>query len=566
MSEAKKVFEKWWQDNSVKMQGWDPMAIAWAAFQSNCKGILDSCEHAASVNVVHGHRVLQWTGEALPVGAKLYASCSEIPNSSDHIADANKMVADDAVARILIDRVVADLDGGFVACNRCGDQEDTATLDCMGDLKRLQEILAHPASAQKEIERWKVVAHDQAETISELQNLIHANHHEQAHQRVHEYDGAHECLDCGAQWGALPGNPKEPEHCAAPAKNGSVPEGFSSLAEATLAGCKCVLFGKGNRHWPCPIHASAVPERWTIEPFDDGFGVEGISVLWPGNRGGAHLRANDPKNSIAQNLLYDLADALLFDSPASDRPTLGRRKAEQVGEIIGVLVQTEPGKVTAVTDMGRCTLLHQDVTGAGEEAQHIDDIAVDHFADAMKQKLAKQRQKGYGGWNDKELCPDGRLQKYLGAHLGKGDPVDIGNFAMMIWNRGESVTGAGDDVSWSAEMPTKPARGLDLPVSVPTHALVYEYDGAFQCLHCNAQWGALPGNPKEPEHCTPAKGGEWNRVVTSLVEKAEDADITVELTFDDGQHCEYFDQDISERVADWIRSNIRSEPPKQEKG
>jgi hypothetical protein len=50
----------------------------------------------------------------------------------------------------------------------------------------------------------------------------------------------------------------------------------------------------------------------------------------------------------------------------SDRPTLGRRKAEQIGEIIGVLVQTEPGKVTAVTDMGRCTLLRQGVTGAGD--------------------------------------------------------------------------------------------------------------------------------------------------------------------------------------------------------
>jgi len=83
------------------------------------------------------------------------------------------------------------------------------------------------------------------------------------------------------------------------------------------------------------------------------------------------------------------------------------------------------------------------VTGAGDGGQHIDDIAVDRFAEAMKQKLAKQRQKGYGGWNDKDLCPDGRLQKYLGACLGKGDPVDIGNFAMMIWNRGESVTDAG---------------------------------------------------------------------------------------------------------------------------
>ena len=159
------------------------------------------------------------------------------------------------------------------ACNECWPKVNPAS-----------------AHAQKEIERWKMVAHDQAATISELQGLVHANHHEQV----------------------------------------------------------------------------SVPKGWTIEPFDDGFGVEGISVLWPDNRGGAHLRANDPKNSIAQNLLYDLADALLFDSPASDRPSLGQRKAAQIGPVIGVLVQNQDGKVCSVTDLGRCTWLNQDVTGPGD--------------------------------------------------------------------------------------------------------------------------------------------------------------------------------------------------------
>lgn len=45
-------------------------------------------------------------------------------------------------AKIIIDRVVSELEGGFVACKRCGDQEDTATLDCMSDLKRLQALLS----------------------------------------------------------------------------------------------------------------------------------------------------------------------------------------------------------------------------------------------------------------------------------------------------------------------------------------------------------------------------------------------------------------------------------------
>ena len=44
--------------------------------------------------------------------------------------------------------------------------------------------------------------------------------------------------------------------------------------------------------------------------------------------------------------------------------------------------------------------------------------------------------------------------------------------------------------------------------SQPTHARVYEYDGSFECIDCGAQWGALHGNPKEPEHCTTTKTDE----------------------------------------------------------
>ena len=40
--------------------------------------------------------------------------------------------------------------------------------------------------------------------------------------------------------------------------------------------------------------------------------------------------------------------------------------AAQIGETIGVLAQNQDGKVCAVTDLGRCTLLSQDVTGAGD--------------------------------------------------------------------------------------------------------------------------------------------------------------------------------------------------------
>lgn len=67
------------------------------------------------------------------------------------------------------------------------------------------------------------------------------------------------------------------------------------------------------------------------------------------------------------------------------------------------------------------------------------------LSEAMKTKLAMKRKQGRGGWDDKQACPPGRLQGMLIEHLQKGDPVDIGNFAMMIWSRGESVTSPGSE-------------------------------------------------------------------------------------------------------------------------
>jgi len=71
--------------------------------------------------------------------------------------------------------------------------------------------------------------------------------------------------------------------------------------------------------------------------------------------------------------------------------------------------------------------------------QHPDDGAVDRFAAAMKAKMAASRAKGRNGWDNEVLCPADRLRAMLLDHLAKGDPVDIGNFAMMLWNRGEPV-------------------------------------------------------------------------------------------------------------------------------
>lgn len=47
----------------------------------------------------------------------------------------------------LLNRCIADLEIGFVACKRCGDQEDTATLDVMDGLRKLRGMLADTEAA-----------------------------------------------------------------------------------------------------------------------------------------------------------------------------------------------------------------------------------------------------------------------------------------------------------------------------------------------------------------------------------------------------------------------------------
>jgi hypothetical protein len=65
------------------------------------------------------------------------------------------------------------------------------------------------------------------------------------------------------------------------------------------------------------------------------------------------------------------------------------------------------------------------------EAGESDDLAVDRFAAAMKEKMAAARAKGRGGW---EKCSPEYLTFLLREHVEKGDPRDVANFCMMLWH------------------------------------------------------------------------------------------------------------------------------------
>lgn len=91
-----------------------------------------------------------------------------------------------------------------------------------------------------------------------------------------------------------------------------------------------------------------------------------------------------------------------------------------------------------ITQIGEAACVPMQPVNPGQP--HQDDEAVDRFAAAMKAKLAKKRVDGRSGWDDKNRCSAVFLNELLNEHIAKGDPLDVGNLAMMLWSRGEPTT------------------------------------------------------------------------------------------------------------------------------
>lgn len=68
---------------------------------------------------------------------------------------------------------------------------------------------------------------------------------------------------------------------------------------------------------------------------------------------------------------------------------------------------------------------------------HPDDAGVDKLARAMKRKLAKKRREGSYGWDDPGECGVDDLAQHLTDEVfsPRPDPVDIANYAMMLYVR-----------------------------------------------------------------------------------------------------------------------------------
>ena len=102
----------------------------------------------------------------------------------------------------------------------------------------------------------------------------------------------------------------------------------------------------------------------------------------------------------------------------------------------------------------------------GQGEQHPDDDAVDRFAEAMKAKLARSREKGRHGW---QTASAAHLSSLLYHHMYKADPLDVANLAMMLHQNGQAI-----------ELPQaarKPAQDVSVPREL-ARKLVRTYENA----------------------------------------------------------------------------------------
>lgn len=134
--------------------------------------------------------------------------------------------------------------------------------------------------------------------------------------------------------------------------------------------------------------------------------------------------------------------------------------------------------------------------------QHPDDAAVDRFAAAMKSKLAQKRAEGRGGWNDKAQCSQERLSQLLRDHVEKGDPVDVGNFAMMLHQRGEGIAPLVQPWRPIENAPKDGTKILVIDASKPARIFVAEWRygewrALFSGVAAMTHYMPLPAPPAE---------------------------------------------------------------------
>jgi len=168
------------------------------------------------------------------------------------------------------------------------------------------------------------------------------------------------------------------------------------------------------------------------------------------NRASPHVRRPEvrlaleaPPGMLMVSLLLDdnstLSKLLLFHIDRDDAMQLALQlldaaSLKRYGESM------EQFHVWMESDKWRDARLHRYLSGQPLDAAAADDEAIGRFAAALKVRLAEARAKGRSGWEDRKRFSSTALSDMLLAHVFKGDPCDVANFAMFLHQRGESIT------------------------------------------------------------------------------------------------------------------------------
>lgn len=180
---------------------------------------------------------------------------------------------------------------------------------------------------------------------------------------------------------------------------------------------------------PAPV----VPEGWSARLIKDGDDI-GYVVSTPrdetGARSNTSVWADD--NDPAHAMLWHMLAAAPAQGQQVECDTCNGQGEVWTGETQHFPAWDMQPPEPIMETCPECS-------GESAQIQHPDDAAVDRFAAAMKAKLAKSREKGRGGWEDKAQCSAEYLSELLRGHVEKGDPVDVANFCMMLQQRGEGI-------------------------------------------------------------------------------------------------------------------------------
>lgn len=171
--------------------------------------------------------------------------------------------------------------------------------------------------------------------------------------------------------------------------------------------------------------ATSAPFMYGIAAPDGTAYIEEFCVS--GDRGELQTEVVDQLNRDSLEGSYSVVE-LFRDEPPVAQPKM----RDALSGMVAIFARGTPPGESPTVDLARSML-------AGADPRHPDDIAVDQFAAVMKAKLAKKRAEGRDGWQDKGQCSNEYLSSLLRTLLEKGDPVDVGNLAMMLHQRGDCI-------------------------------------------------------------------------------------------------------------------------------